>query len=166
MKGIVMRPLKAAYTGSVLCALLISPAAAQIGNPAGNDPATKEQAPGVPAPDQTNVQDRLFAQLLATGGIAEVNAGKLATAKALTGAIRDFGKRMVDDHGKANAKLADLAKQAGISLPQEADGDHKAMQDRLEKASKGNQFDGDYMRGQLLDHQKTVQLLEWEIGQG
>jgi hypothetical protein len=37
---------------------LAAPSAAQIGNPAGVPPGTAQSAPGVPAPHETNVQDR------------------------------------------------------------------------------------------------------------
>ena len=31
---------------------------------------------------------------------------------------------------------------------------------------KGDAFDQAYLRAQVMDHQKTAQLLEWEIGSG
>src|SRR5712671_1899971 len=93
------------------------PALAQFGNPGGLDPGTIESAPGVPIPGQTNVPDRLFTTLAAQGGMAEVDLGKLAQQKSRNDAVTAFAKRMVDDHGKSNAQLAQLAKQAGLPLP-------------------------------------------------
>jgi putative membrane protein len=58
-------------------ALSVPPLLAQIGYPAGMAPDTRKDAPGQPAPHQTNYQDRLFAQLAAAGA-AEVEFGKLA----------------------------------------------------------------------------------------
>jgi putative membrane protein len=52
-------------------------ALAQIGNPAGMGVDTKMARPGIPAPHQTNNQDRLFAQLAASGGLAEIELGRL-----------------------------------------------------------------------------------------
>ena len=64
--------------------------------------------------------DRLFAALAAQGGMAEVELGKVAQQKSGNDAVTAFAKRMVDDHGKSNARLAELAKQAGIvPLPTE-----------------------------------------------
>jgi putative membrane protein len=70
---------------------------------------------------------------------------------------------MVEDHTKANDRLLGLAKQDGIVPPDELDREHRAM--RAEKAS-GDEFDRAYVQGQVQEHQKTAQLLEWEIGSG
>ncbi len=138
---------------------------AQIGNPAGMAPDTRFEAPGVPAPNQTNYQDRLFAQLTATGGMAEVEFGNLALERAVNSGVKDFAQRMVGDHDKANDTLKGLAEESKIPLPDELDPDHKRQRADLEKLE-GTEFDLAYMKGQIVDHQKTVQLLIWEIGSG
>jgi putative membrane protein len=151
--------------GLALAMLLASPAFAQIGNPAGTEPDTRQRAPGVPAPHQTNTQDQLFAQQLAIGGMAEVALGKLADRKAHDRAVAEFGGLMVQDHGKANEQLASLARSAGISLPNEPDPEHKAVHARLEQLS-GVQFDVAYLETQVQDHQRTALLLKWQINSG
>ena len=149
----------------VLAVLLMAPAWAQIGNPAGMAPGTPQSAPGVPAPHQPNQQDRLFVQEAAIGGMAEVEFGKMAEQKGQSSAIKDFGRRMVQEHTKANDRLAALAKAANIPLPGDLDPDHRTMRAELEKLS-GAQFDWAYIQGQVQDHQRTAHLLEWEIGSG
>jgi putative membrane protein len=152
-----------------LFALLVLPgciasAWAQAGNPAGMKPGTPEVAPGKPKPDEHNIQDRLFARLLAAGGQAEVQAGRLAARRGSAG-VKSFGDRMVHDHTQAGEQLAALARQSGIPLPSGPDPDQQAMLRELESAP-AERFDAVYLRGQLIDHQKTVQLLEWEIDSG
>jgi putative membrane protein len=141
------------------------PSAAQIGNPAGVMPGTRERAPGVPAPRETNVQDRLFARLMAAGGAAEIDFGRLAQGKAESTAVKEFARRMVQDHSEANRRLEQLAGQAGIPLPADLDPDHKNMRAELDNAT-GKAFDLAYIGGQVFDHQKAAILLQWEIGQG
>jgi putative membrane protein len=141
------------------------PAWAQFGNPGGLDPATRESAPGVPAPSQTNVPDRLFTTLAAQGGMAEVDFGKLAQQKSRSEAVTAFAKRMIDDHGKSNEQLAQFAKHAGLPLPADLAPDQLEVKQKLSALS-GAAFDVEYMRAQVTDHQKTVQLLLWEIASG
>jgi putative membrane protein len=141
------------------------PSAAQIGNPAGVPPGTAQSAPGVPAPHETNVQDRLFVQLAAAGGAAEVDFARLAEGKAQTSAVKEFARRMVQDHSEANRQLEQLAIRANIPVPRELDPDHKNMRAELDSTD-GRAFDLAYMQGQVIDHQKSAILLQWEIGQG
>jgi putative membrane protein len=150
---------------ATLTTLAVVPAWAQFGNPGGLDPGTRESAPGVPVPGQTNVPDRLFTTLAAQGGLAEVELGKVAQQKSRNDAVTAFAKRMVDDHCKSNARLAELAKQGGLPLPTEPAPDQIEMRQRL-SALNGTAFDAEYMRAQVTDHQKTVQLLLWVIASG
>jgi putative membrane protein len=144
---------------------LALPAVAQIGNPAGVTPGTPQAAPGVPAPHTTNVQDRLFMRLMAAGGAAEVDFGRLAQGKAQSQAVKDFAARMVQDHSESNSKLEQLASQANVPLPRDFDPEHKSMRAELESAA-GRPFDLAYMQGQVIDHQKATILLQYVIGQG
>jgi putative membrane protein len=141
------------------------PACAQIGNPAGMDPGTPVTAPGKPAPHYTNPQDRLFVHLAATGGMAEVQTAKLAQSRAQSDAVKGFAERMAKEHAKANSRLHGLAKKAAVPLPQDVDPDHKADRAELEQLS-GRDFDIAYLRKQVVDHQKTAQILLWEMSQG
>ena len=141
---------------SILMLLALS-AFGQSSNPAGMTPGT--------GPLQPNNSDRVFVRAAAIGGMAEVELGKLAQQKAQSDAVKDFARLMVEDHSKANDLLISLAKEDGIAVPGELDQEHKAMRDRIE-ATSGTEFDRAYLQGQVVDHQKTSQLLEYEIGSG
>jgi putative membrane protein len=148
-----------------LVAVAVVPAAAQMGNPAGRTPGTPQSEPGQPAPHHPNAQDRLFVYLAHTGGLAEVAAGRSAEKRASSAAVRDFARRMVQDHSKANEQLVPLAKAANIPLPETPDPDHRAQQSELDKLS-GAAFDRAYMQQQLVGHQKMTTILQWQIGSG
>ena len=97
---------------SSMLVLLAAPAMAQTGNPAGMTPGT--------GPHQPNNPDRLFVRAAAIGGMAEVEFGKLAEQKGQSDAVKEFGRRMIEDHGKANERLIGLAKEDGIAVPRRA----------------------------------------------
>jgi putative membrane protein len=142
-----------------------SPASPAPGNPGGMAPGTRESAPGVPASHQTNQPDRAFIHAAALGGLAEVELGNLAARKGSSRPVKEFAQRMIRDHSAANDKLSALAKTDGIPLPNGLDEEHKAMRGRIEQSS-GMEFDRAYIQNQIIDHQKTAQLLEYEIGSG
>jgi putative membrane protein len=91
--------------------------------------------------------------------MTEVEAGKVALMKSQDPTIRSFAKRMVDDHGKANAELASIAKAKGIDAPKELDAEHQAMLDTL-SAKSGPEFDREYSQHMNMDHSKAIALFE------
>jgi putative membrane protein len=137
---------------------------AQTTNPAGMAPDTPRMETGNPPLDHANNVDLLFARQLSIGGRAEVDLGKLAQSKG-EGAVQAFGKRMVEDHTRANDKLKSLASSIKAEIPADVDDEHKKIRADLEKRS-GAEFALAYLQAQVADHQRTVQLLEWEIDQG
>jgi putative membrane protein len=149
----------------LLCMTSGSMAAAQTANPAGAAPDTPNIDTGHPPDAHANTADQLFIKELGIGGMAEAQFGKLAAQKAQNSHVKEFARRMVDDHGKANDKLPPLARAAAVPLRKDLDMDHRVMQDELNKLT-GATFDAVYIRGQVREHQKTAQLLEWEIGSG
>jgi putative membrane protein len=147
-------------TAGVAC-LLSLPLGAQSGTPQpkqGTQPKTTQPKAGAQektagAPSAT---DKTFAREAAIGGMAEVELGRLAADKASSADVKQFGQRMVDDHGKANDELKSWASQKSVTLPTELDAKHKATRDRLSKLS-GAAFDRAYMHEMVTDHDKDVQ---------
>ncbi len=83
-------------------------------------------------------------QKAAQGGMMEVKLGELASQKAASAPVKEFGAMMVKDHGKANQELKDLAAKKGVTLPSELDSKHQGMVDKFSKLS-GDAFDKDYV---------------------
>jgi putative membrane protein len=109
--------------------------------------------------------DSTFAMKAAEGGLAEVEVGKLATQQAKDEAVKTFGQRMVDDHGKANDELKSIASSKGITLPTSPSAKHKALAARLQKLQ-GAAFDKAYMTEMVKDHQEDIALFEREATSG
>lgn len=143
-----MKSLSLAVSGMVLIA---SVALAQVDMKTPNT--------GVSATDTT------FMKHLAQGGMAEVDAGRLAGDKASDPAVKQFGEQMVKDHTQNNDQLKALAQETGVTLPTTVGHENAAEKTKLQ-AESGSAFDAAYVKGQVQDHQKTVQLLEHEIHHG
>lgn len=109
--------------------------------------------------------DQSFYKNLAEGGIAEVEAGKLAQSKGSTQAVKDFGAMMVKDHSAANDKLKTLASGEGIDLPTTSSTSQMASKAKLELLS-GDSFDKAYIKNQISAHRQTVSLLKKEASSG
>ena len=103
--------------------------------------------------------DREFIKKAAIGGRAEVELGTLATQRASRPVVRDFGAKMVKDHGAMNAELATLAKAKGADVPTTLGPAHQAVRDRL-MALQGADFDRAYMQEMVKDHTQDVAEFE------
>jgi len=109
--------------------------------------------------------DRKFVTKAAEGGIAEVQLGKLAQQKSSNDQVKQFGQRMVTDHGSANEKLKAVASGKGISLPAQMDTSAQKEYDKLSKLS-GVQFDRAYIAAMVSDHKKDVSEFRSESRSG
>jgi putative membrane protein len=103
--------------------------------------------------------DTTFLRKTLAGGIAEVEFGRLAVAKASSPDIKQFGQRMIDDHGKSNDQLTQVAATEHISLPRSLSQRDKATKSGLESLS-GTDFDRAYMEQMVRDHKKDVSEFE------
>jgi putative membrane protein len=105
--------------------------------------------------------DKDFVMKAAQGGMAEVMLGQMASTKGSSPDVKNFGNRMVSDHGKANDELKQLAQNKGMALPADVDDESKKMSDKLNAAS-GKDFDKQYISGMVDDHEKDVKEFEKE----
>lgn len=147
-------------------ALLLSPLAhSQGANPAGANPATPDIETGMPIEDMVNVQDIIFLREFFLGNAAEVELGNLADGRAAADEVQQFAQRMIEDHGMAIEQLEALARSKDVPLPGELAPHQQAVREQLESLQ-GDAFDVGYIRSQITDHQRAVQLLGYQIGLG
>jgi putative membrane protein len=135
-------------TGVAAIALLAQPALAQDTQP---QPQARQA--------QLAEVDVDFAKEAAQGGLMEVRLGELAQQQAKSMKVKDFGQRMVDDHGQAGDKLMQIAEEKGIELPQDLSEERQGMYEDLQQKS-GAEFDEAYMDEMVSDHEDDVSAFE------
>ena len=99
--------------------------------------------------------DSNFIMKAASGGMMEVELGKIARDKAASQRVKDFGNMMVEDHTRANDELKSIASSKNITVPSAMKEDEQKDVDKLSKKS-GADFDKAYMKMMLDDHKKDV----------
>jgi putative membrane protein len=106
-----------------------------------------------------------FMKEAASGGLMEVELGKVAAEKGSHQRVKEFGKRMQADHSKANAQLKKIASSKGVELPTEPSGEHKSTMDKLTKLS-GAEFDREYMEAMVDDHKEDIEKFQTQADKG
>jgi putative membrane protein len=97
--------------------------------------------------------DKAFMQDAAKGGMMEVAMGRVAEKSATDSEVKNFGSRMVKDHGKANDELKALAKEENVQLP-------AAKEPGKWKSDK------EYIDMMVKDHEKDLAAFEKEAKEG
>lgn len=101
-------------------------------------------------------KDKDFVKKAASGGMMEVQLGIMAQQKASSEDVKNFGKKMETEHGKANDELKNIAEQKKLTLPTEMERKHKSMVKKLGDVSK-TEFDKEYMKEMVKDHKKDIE---------
>ena len=117
------------------------------------------------ASSRPSIADTHFAKEAAQGGMAEVKLGQLAQDKGTNDSVKNFGKRMVDDHSKAGDRLKEVASHENITLPTDTAAKDQAIYDRLSKLS-GAAFDRGYAKDMVKDHEADVAAFQKEANGG
>ena len=89
----------------------------------------------------------------------------MAADKANSQEVKDFGSKMVTDHGKANDELKSIASSKGITLPDKLDSTHQAMVNKM-KGLSGAAFDKAYVSAMVTAHKNDDALFAKEGSSG
>ena len=103
----------------------------------------------------TKEDDSEFAVKAASGGMVEVELGRMAQEKGQSAQVKDFGAQMIKDHTKANDELKALAASKNITLPTTPGEEQQKHINDLSKLT-GAEFDKKYISYMKDDHEEDV----------
>lgn len=128
--------------------------------------------------------DHQFARQAAEAGAMEVALARLAGERATHEKVKGFAQQMIQDHTNANQELERLATMQHIPLPKAASSDsppagtHPATRAGVEGGPAkdgatarlsqltGADFDREYMRQAMADHDQAVALFQHQADEG
>lgn len=137
--------------------------AALLGAAACSSPVGLSRTSG--AASSLNAVDRTFVAQAAYGSLAEATLGRLATTRAGSEGVRDFGRMMVETHDRINRDLVAVASDKGIAPPTAPDPGRQAAAAALAEFS-GPAFDRQYVPQQLADHEAELTILQGQVKYG
>lgn len=158
-------------TATVLCPVALI-AQDPMGPPASNtQPNMPQQTrPSTSMQDSTGIgnsetsqimKDKIFLRKASEGGMAEVKLGELASQKASSQDVKDFGQKMVTDHTQLNNEMAPIAQSMGVKAPTKLNKEDQAEYDKLNGLS-GDDFDKEYLTFMVKDHHKDLREFRQE----
>jgi putative membrane protein len=96
-----------------------------------------------------------------TDNLLEARLGQIAERKGVNPSVRQYGQRMISDHGRLQGEWTFMASNNGMSVNPQLDTADKAKVDQLERLS-GPEFDRAYMNLMIQGHQEAVNRLQNE----
>jgi len=103
--------------------------------------------------------DRKFVKDITESSAVQMDLGKLAQEKGSSPAVKEFGKRMVEDNTKAGEELRQAATQAQIKVPPENLRRIRKSHDKLARLS-GRDFDRAFAKMMISDQRANVKEFE------
>lgn len=102
-----------------------------------------------------------FVQKAAMSDMYEAEAGKIASQKGQSDAVKQFGQKMTEAHTQTTEELKGIvqAEKIKVDLPTKLDGKHRRLIDDLNAAT-GADFDKTYVKQQIKVHGKAEELFE------
>lgn len=123
------------------------------------NPANPGMGPGTypgTAPTGQDFGEKAFVSKALEGGDAEVQLGQLAQQKSQSNDVKQFGQKMVNDHGQmADKWFKPVAQQLGVSEPKGPSKKDKKEIAKLQELS-GQDFDREYITMMVKDHQQDL----------
>jgi putative membrane protein len=162
----------------MFCGAMWAQPPAASGNPATAPPIANPGSPGInsttypgagplgttPVEDMV-LSDKAFVKKAAEETVTEVELGKLAQEKGSSDAVKQFGKRMVEDHARTSQDLSTAAAKVNVEVPSEMTRGGKKTHDKLAKLS-GADFDRAYAKLMLNDQKNKVETFTQEARLG
>lgn len=100
-----------------------------------------------------NDNDGAFIKKALSTGMMEIELGKYAQQNAQNQRVKNFGAMMERDHSQASADLKKLAMSKNYTVS-DSIADEKAVNDL--RGKKGVDFDQDYIKQMVDDHEKVI----------
>ena len=98
---------------------------------------------------------------IARGNMAEIEASNLALQRAQNEQVRHFAQQLVTDHTAAANELQTLATSKNLTLPAAMTDKQRSDMTKLGGGS-GADFDRDYMKMMVKDHDRMAKMLSRE----
>jgi putative membrane protein len=106
---------------------------------------------------QEPITPNRFVLKVSGAGIAEVAFAKMAAQKANSEDVRKFAQMLMDDHTKANKKLAQIAETKQIPIAREMEPKHQEKERKFSELT-GAAFDREYVTSMVKSHEDSISL--------
>jgi putative membrane protein len=103
--------------------------------------------------------------MAAEADMTTAHLGQMAESRAASDGVKDFGKKLVQDHTNDYTELSQLAAKLGDSIPKGIDSVDNREIAKLDRY-KGAAFDRAFLAHETVEHQRLVSAFKQEAEHG
>jgi putative membrane protein len=115
---------------------------------------------GVNAEQQTAI-DKMFVKKAMQGSLAQVQLGELTLKKSNSDPVKQFARKMIEDHTKLNEQMRPVAQDLGVQIPTEVSKKDKSLISKMQDLS-GAAYDQAYVKDMVKDHKQDLSEFHME----
>lgn len=114
---------------------------------------------------ETGTRDERFVRNATSTARMQVELGRIALRQGQDSRVKQFARRMIDDHKKAERELLDVADDRDIPIPPGLTPAHRTLIGEI-TPHVGAEFDREYTRMQIGEHIGMVREYDEEVRSG
>ena len=127
----------------------------QPGQQPGQAPYAGQEASGTTPGSGPSPGDQDFVRSVLESDVAEMQLGQMAQDKSQSDDVKQFGQKMMENRKRLDDQMKQIAGRLQVSEPKGPSKKDKELIAKLETLS-GPQFDEEYIRAVVKDHEKNV----------
>ena len=116
---------------------------------------------GVNAGQQAAI-DKMFVKKAMQDSLAAVQLGELTLHQSSNEQVKQFARKMIDDHTKLNEQMRPVAQQLGVEIPTEVSKKDKSLMSKMQAVS-GPAYDQAYIKETVKDHKQDLSEFHREV---
>ena len=114
---------------------------------------------------KSNTDEKEFIMDAIKSDNSEIALGRLATGKAATDGVCQFGQTLLTDHGKGKEEATAVGAKLGVNPTEKMMPDAEEEMTKLKSLSGAN-FDKEFARYMIKDHEEDIAKFQKEAEQG
>ena len=115
---------------------------------------------GVKAGQQTAI-DKMFLKNVMQDNLEEVQLGELTLKKTSDDKVKEFARKMIEDHTRLNEQFRPMAQHLGVEVPTEPSKKGKSLVSKMEAIS-GPAYDQAYIKEMVKGHKQDLSSFHME----
>ena len=120
---------------------------------------------GIVAAASLSKADSNFMVMAAKIDMTEAHEGQMAESHATRADVKDFAKKLVQDHTEAYDQITELAAKTGVTIPRGIDTAKDKTIAQLVRLN-DSRFDKQFIRDEIADHRSAITAFKREAEHG